>query len=111
MTPTLALAVGGPLMLMLGIMIALLAGAAGGFVLGTQLGRASPATPLPTTIRLARDELAATVTRLEKASAKLNAAQRSDLAGAALVVGRRVTDVSSALGALGHKTKVEEGTA
>lgn len=111
MNPVLALSMGGPLMLMFGILIALALGCAGGYVLGNHVGRTRPETPLPTTIRLTRENLAASCTHLEKASAKLNAAQRSEQAGAALVLARRLSELATQLGRIGHKARHEEGSA
>lgn len=94
-------------MLMFGIMAAAAAGGAAGYVAGTTIGRTRPSTPLPTTIRLTRDQLAATCTQLEKASECLNASQRGDLAGTTLGVGKRVSELASALGQVGHKATRE----
>lgn len=109
MTPILALTLGGPLMLIFGIMVALVVGSAGGYVLGTSIGKTRPETPLPTTIRLTREQLASTCTHLEKASGKLNNAERSERAGAALVLERRLSELSSSLGTIGHKAKRSKG--
>lgn len=112
MTIVLALSMGSPLMLMFGIMIALALGCAGGYVLGTALGRTRPETPLPNTIRITREHLSSTCTHLEKASAKLNAAERSEMAGNALVLARRLSEASTRLGGIGHKAKrSQEGVA
>ncbi|MHB8603769.1 MAG: hypothetical protein ACYDCK_00835 [Thermoplasmatota archaeon] len=92
---------------MFGIMAAAAAGGVAGYFAGTTIGQTRPATPLHTTIRLTRDQLAATATQLEKASEKLNASQRGDLAGSALVVGRRITELTNSLGRLDHKAKKE----
>lgn len=111
MITTLALTLGGPLMLLFGIMMAAVAGLAGGYLMGVNLGKTRPETPLPTTIRLTRDLLANTTGDLEKASKKLNEAQRPELAGSTLVLARRLSELSSALGRIGHKAKHEEGSA
>ena len=108
MTPILALSMGGPLMLMFGIMIALALGCAAGYVLGTALGRTRPATPLPATIQLTREHLNSTGAHLEKASSKLNKAERSEMAGTALVLARRLADLSTQLGRIGHKARREQ---
>lgn len=105
MIDTLALTMGGPLMLLFGIIAAAVLGCAAGFVMGTTMGRTRPATPLPTTLRVTRETLATTTTQLEKASARLNTARRSDLAGSALILGRRIAELSAGLGALERKTK------
>lgn len=107
---TLALTMNGPLMILLGLMVALVAGAAGGYIMGNMLGKTKPETPLPTTVRLTRDLLAQTSTELEKASRKLTDAQRPELAGSAIVVSRRVEELSSAIGRLGRKARHEEGS-
>jgi hypothetical protein len=96
-----------PLMLMFGVLAAAAGGAATGYVAGTSIGRTRPATPLPTTIKVTRDQLAATCAQLDQASSKLNAAQRSDLAGHTLVMGRRISELATALGRVGHKAKQE----
>lgn len=112
MTTILALSMGDPLMLMFGIMIALALGCAGGYLLGTALGRTRPATPLPATVQATREHLASTCASLEKASTKLNAAHRSELAGTALVLARRLSDLSTQLGSIGHKARrQQEGSA
>lgn len=105
MTLVLALSMGSPLMLMFGIMIALALGCAGGYVLGTALGRTRPETPLPNTLRVTREHLSSTCAHLEKASARLNAGQRSELAGGALVLSRRLSEISTKLGGIGHKAR------
>ena len=112
MTPILAMSMTDPLMLMFGILITAVLGCAAGFFLGTSMGATRPATPLPTTIQVTRERLTSTVTQLEKASTRLNEAQRSELAGTALVVSRRISELSSKLGSLGAKTRREqEGSA
>lgn len=112
MTLVLALTLGGPLMLLFGIMVAAIVGAAGGFVFGTTTGRTKPETPLPTTLRLTRDQLAATCSDLEKASRKLSDARKSEESGAALVVARRIADLSAQLGRLDRKAQHrQEGSA
>lgn len=110
MITVLAIELGDPLMLMFGIMAAAAAGGAAGYVFGIGLGRTRPSTPLPTTIKLTRDQIAAASQQVEKASQKLQASQRSELAGSALVVGRRLADMTSALGRIGHKAS-KEGSA
>ena len=105
MISILAMTMGGPLMLLFGILAAAVLGCAGGFVIGTTMGRTRPSTPLPTTIRVTRETLATTCTQLEKASAKLNAAQKHELAGTALTLGRRIQELSAALGAVERKAK------
>lgn len=105
---SLALSMSDPLMLMFGIMIALGLGCAAGYVLGTAAGRTRPETPLPTTIQLTRDHLAAATGHLEKASAKLNAADRAEMAGGALVLARRLSEMSAKLGGIGHKARREQ---
>ena len=109
MITILAMSMGGPLMLLFGIMVALVVGAAGGYVLGTSIGKTKAETPLPTTIHLAREQLAATCTHLGKASGKLNDAERSERAGTLLVLERRLSELSSKLGAIGHKAKRSKG--
>ena len=112
MIPVLALDLGSPLMLMFGMAAAAVMGGVAGYVLGTTLGRTPPETPLPTTVRLTRERLASVVSDLEKASKALNASQRSDLAGSALVLGRRASDASSRLGSIEHRAKRgKEGSA
>lgn len=113
MITILAMSMGGPLMLMFGITIALALGCAAGYLLGTALGRTRPATPLPTTVQVTREHLASTCAHLEKASARLNAAQRGELAGHALVLARRISDLGTQLGRIGHKARrqQQEGSA
>lgn len=96
-----------PLMLMFGILAACAAGGVTGFVAGTTIGRTRASTPLPTTIRLTRDQLASTCAQLDKASAKLNDARHGELSGTALVVGRKLTEIAGELGRIGHKAKKE----
>lgn len=108
MTPTLALSMGGPLVLMFGILIALALGCGAGYVLGVSLGKTRPATPLPATVRLTREQLASTCAHLEKASAKLGAADRSELAGSALVLARRTSDLATQLGRIGHRAQRDQ---
>lgn len=108
---TLALSMGSPLMLMFGILIALALGCAGGYVIGQALGRTRPETPLPATIQLTRENLASACNHLEKASTKLNAARRPESAGATLVVARRLSDLATQLGRIGHKAgRQQEGS-
>jgi hypothetical protein len=102
--------VNDPLMVMFGILASAAAGGGVGFVAGTTLGRTRPATPLPATIQLTRDQLAAACAQLDKASAKLGSAQQGELAGGANVVSKRLSQLAAALGRIGHKAK-REGTA
>lgn len=111
MIHALALTLNGPMVLLMGIMVALVAGAAGGYIVGTSMGKTRPETPLPTTVRLTRDLLSATTTDLEKASRKLTESQKPEAAGRALVLSRRVAEISTALGRVGVKAKHEEGSA
>lgn len=111
MIHALALSLNGPMMLLMGIMVAAVAGAAGGYLLGTNIGKTPPETPLPTTVRLTRDILANTVTDMEKASRKLTEAQLPEHAGRATVLSRKVSELSSALGRLSRKAQQEEGSA
>ena len=112
MIPVLALDMGSPLMLMFGMVAAAVTGGVAGYVVGTTMGRTPPETPLPATIRLTRERLAAAVSDLEKASSTLNASRRGELAGTAMVLGRRVTEFSGHLGTIGHKAKrSKEGSA
>lgn len=110
MIPVLAMDLGDPLMLMFGIMASAAGGGAAGYVFGLGLGRTRPSTPLPTTIKLTREQIAAASQQVEKASEKLQAADRSELAGSALVVGRRLSDMTASLGRIGHKAG-KEGSA
>lgn len=110
MMMTLALTLNGPLVILMGIMIALVAGAVGGYLMGTQMGKTKPETPLPTTVRLTRDLLAQANGDLEKASRKLTDAQRPELAGSAIVVSRRLEELSSAVGKIGRKAAHQEGS-
>lgn len=105
MTPVLALTLGGPLMLLFGIMVAAVLGAAGGFVVGSTMGRTKPETPLPTTVRLTRDQLAAACADLEKASKKLGSSHKSEESGSALVISRRISELSARLGRLGRQAQ------
>lgn len=107
----LAMNMNDPLMLMFGIMVTAVLGCAAGYFVGTSLGATRAPTPLPTTVRVTRERLSSTISQLEKASTKLNEAQRSELAGTALVLSRRVGELSSALGSIGHKAKRQEGSA
>lgn len=109
MTPFLAISIGGPLMLMFGILIALVLGCAAGYVMGTSIGRAPAATPLPTTIQRTRDQLAQAVSRIEKASTQLNASERHEESGNALVLARRIAEASTQLGVVGQKAKRTRG--
>lgn len=112
MNTILALTLGGPLMLLFGILMAVVLGAAGGYMVGTSFGRTRPETPLPTTLRITRERLQGSVGEIEKASRKLTSAQRGELAGHALVASKRVTDLSAALGRIGRKARHhEEGSA
>lgn len=105
MIPTLAIAIDSPLMQMFGFIAAGFAGAVGGYLLGTNLGSTGKSPPLAATVRRARERLASAATSLEKASAKLTSSGSSDLAGTPLVLSRRITEASAALGTVEHKTK------
>lgn len=107
--PVLAIDFDGPLMMMFGIAVTAAVGCAAGFVLGVTIGRAAPETPLGTSLRLTREQLASAVAQLEKASAKLNASDRSEDAGTAIVLGRRVSELSASLGTLQHKAQRAKG--
>lgn len=107
---TLAMTMGDPLMVMFGILVAIAAGAGAGYVAGTSIGKTRPATPLPTTVKLTREQLASTCSQLEKASAKLNEAEQSELSGRALIVQKKLTELTTSLGRIGHKAK-QEGSA
>lgn len=111
MISILALTMGGPLMILFGILVAGAVGCAGGYVLGTSIGRTRPETPLPTTIRIARDALAATCTDIEKASRALGEARQAEAAGRALLLAERICELSSQLGRHGRKAKHEEASA
>ena len=110
MMNVLALTLNGPMMILMGIMVAAIAGAAGGYMVGTTLGKTPPETPLPTTVRLTRDLLANTCTDMEKASRKLGDARLPEHAGRATVLSRKLSELSTALGRLGKKAQHEEGS-
>jgi hypothetical protein len=97
-------------MLMFGILASAAAGGAAGFLAGTTLGKTRPATPLPTTIKLTREQLASAVTELERAGDELNADAKSEHAGRAMVLTRRLQELTTSLGRIGHKAK-QEGSA
>lgn len=105
----LALSLNSPMMLMFGIVAAAALGGAAGLAIGTTMGRTPPETPLSTTLRLTRERLASSVARIEKASSALNSAHKSDLAGTGLVLGRRLSEFSSRLGGIQHKSKRKQG--
>lgn len=100
-----------PLTLLFGVLTTLALGAAAGFVLGSAVGRTQAATPLSTTLRLARERLAAASSQIERATAKLGSAERGEFAGSATGLGRRMADLSSELGMLERKSlKSREGS-
>lgn len=110
MIPALALNMTDPLPLMLGIIVTTVVGCGAGFVLGTSVGKTDGTSTLPSTIQQTRDRLSSARERLEKASTELNNAQRSDLAGSALVLARRISEVSTQLGRTQRKAR-QEGSA
>lgn len=111
MIPVLAISLGGPMGLMFGVIVTAALGCAGGYVIGSALGRTSAGTPLSTTLRLSRERLASATAHLEKASTKLNVSRQADLAGSALVLRRRIADLSGQLGRIEHAAqKSKEGT-
>ena len=105
MITVLALDLSDPMTLMFGVMITVVLGCGAGYVLGTSLGKTGSNVELPTAIRLSRDRLASTSARLESASSTLTRSQRPELAGKALVLARRVSELSTALGSIEHKAK------
>lgn len=105
MITTVALTLSGPMMTILAMLIAAVVGGAGGYALGTTVGRTAVPTPLPVTIRLAREGLASAAERLEAASKKLNGSARRDLAGSPLTLARRISEISNDLGRIEHKAK------
>lgn len=99
-----------PLMIMFGILVAIAVGAGAGFIAGSTIGRTRPATPLPTTVKLTREQLASTCSQLQAASAKLNAHERDELSGRALVLEKKLGELATSLGRIGHKAQ-KEGSA
>lgn len=98
---------GDPLTVMLGIVVAAALGGAFGFFAGTSLGRTRVETPLATTIELTREQLTASRLGVEKASDALARANANELAGSAMLVSRRLTELGTALARVGHKAKRE----
>lgn len=98
-----------PMMLMFGILASAAAGGAAGFIAGTTIGKTRPATPLPATIERAREELGATCSQLDKASDRLASSKKHELAGGVRVLTKRIQEMTTALGRVGHKAKQEGG--
>lgn len=112
MNPILAIDMGGPLILLFGIIAAVALGCAAGYVMGTQMGRTRPATPLATSVHVVREALASATNRVEKASTKLGSTERGELAASAKAIARRLSELSTGLGSVERKSKTSrEGSA
>jgi uncharacterized membrane protein YccC len=105
MITVLALSLSDPMTLMFGVILTVLIGCGAGYVIGTSLGRTEPGVQLPTALRLSRDRLSSASTRLENASSELARSRRPELAGSTLALARRVSEVSTALGAIERKVR------
>lgn len=104
MIPTLGMIdLGGPLTMIFGVLLTAALGCGAGYAVGASLGRTPASTPLSTTARLARERLASVERHLEKAAARLAAANEPELAGSARLLVRRLEDASGDLGSVERK--------